>query len=439
MEITAIGGYSEFGRNMTALRVKDDIIVLDAGLNIDAYSDLTEGDDKYDYTREELIKVKAIPNVKVLDKDKANVKAFVFAHAHLDHIGGLIHIVRDFPNATIIGTPFTIEVIKGIFEESRKTIKNKMQKILPDGSFKLSKDITIEMINTTHSIPQSAMVLVKTPEGSVVYASDFKLDETPMIGLPTNMKRLNQLQNENVKALIIETTYASKPGRTPSEKVAKEMLEEVLDMEKKKKKAIIVTTFASHIARLKATMDYAIKMKRKPIFLGRSMRRYIDAAEKTNIAKFTGKAEIVKYRSHVQRKLQSLGKEGKEKYLIICTGHQAEPNSILRRISTGEMKFDLDNDDVIIFSCEVIPTPKNVENRKLMEQTFARKGVKIYTSVHQSGHAAKEELEEVIQAIKPQKIFATHGELKEKESFQKTCKNLGFECIIMKNEETRKI
>jgi len=436
MEITAIGGYSEFGRNMTCLEINGDLILLDAGLDIESYSDLTEGEEDYEFSIKELKKIKAILDITTKEKNK--VKAIIFAHAHLDHIGALMFISKEFKNATIIGTPFTIEVIKGIYEDSKKNISNELIKIEPNESYQINKDLKIELINTTHSIPQSTMVALHTKENIVIYASDFKLDETPTIGELTNMKRLEEIGREKKpKTLIVETTYAAKEGRTPSEKVAKELLEEVLELERKRQ-TIIVTTFASHIARLKTTMEYARKINRKPVFMGRSMERYLKAAENTKIAKFTGKSEVVKYKSQVKRKLQSIEKEGKEKYLIICTGHQAEPNSTLRRISTGEMNFKLTPKDLVVFSCSVIPTQKNIENRKILEQTLRKSGVKIYTDIHQSGHAAKEELKEVIAALKPERIFPTHGDMDQKKSFKETCDKIGIECTILKNGEKRK-
>lgn len=437
MEVTAIGGYSEFGRNMTCVKIGEDIILLDAGLDIESYSDLTEGEENYEFSMSELTKIKAIPDISSIEKKK--VKAIVFAHGHLDHIGALMFISKEFPNAIVIGTPFTMEVIKGIYEDERKTLQNKIKKIEPDGSYDLTKDIKIEMINTTHSIPQSTIVVIHTKNDILVYALDFKLDETPTIGEPTNMKRLKEIgRDSKPKTLIIETTYASKEGREASEKIAKELLEEVLELERKKQ-AIIVTTFASHIARLQTAMEYARKLNRKPIFMGRSMDRYLKAAETTKIAKFTGKAEVVKYKSQIKRRLQMIEREGKEKYLIICTGHQAEPNSTLRRISTGEMKFNLTPKDLVIFSCSVIPTQKNIENRRLLEQTLSRTGIKIYKDIHQSGHAAKEELKEVIQALNPKIIFPTHGDSKQKENFKETCEEMGIECTILKNGEKREI
>jgi ribonuclease J len=254
------------------------------------------------------------------------------------------------------------------------------------------------------------MVLVNTPEGKILYSNDFKFDNYPTIGAKPNYERLKELANEEVKLLIVDTLYADKPSKTPGENVAADMLRDVIIGTDSSGKALLVTTFSSHLARLKTIVGMGKKLGRKIVFLGRSLSKYIAAGENIGLVNFSKEGELVKYKRQVRTKLAQIAKAGPDKYMIICTGHQGEPKAVLSRIVNKEMNFKLDNGDHIVFSCNVIPTPVNIEAREELESKLRRYGVRIFKGAHVSGHAAREDLRELLLMVKPKKIIPAHSE-----------------------------
>ena len=197
--------------------------------------------------------------------------------------------------------------------------------------------------------------------------------------------------------------------KTPSEIVAREMLRDVLLGVNSKGKAIMVTTFASHLARLKSIIEFGKQLKRKVIFLGRSLAKYVEAGEKAGVVNFSKEVEIVKYSKNIQKRLKEIQKSGSEKYLLVVTGHQGEQKSVLYKIAKKEFKFNLYPEDNVVFSCRTIPTPTNIANREALENELKQTGVRIFKDIHQSGHAAREDLRDFIHIIKPKNIIPAHG------------------------------
>ncbi len=435
VEICAVSGFSEFGKNMTAVRYGDEVVIIDMGIHPENYIKFTEDEeDLAAVSTSRLVKVGAIPDTSVIDDWAHMVKAVIPSHAHLDHCGAVAYLADRY-NAPVLCTPFTAEVIRGMIKDREIQFRNKIEVVQPNGSKKVSNNIKVEFIHTTHSTPQSSTIAIHTPEGVVLYSGDFKFDMTPMLGKPPNLKRLGEIGNENVIAAVMESTYGGKPGRTPSEAVAREMLKESIEAADMKRNAIIVTTFSSHLARLKSILELGHHQGRKIVFLGRSMAKYIAAGEKVGLISFSKKAEIVRYGSKVERKLMQIKKDGKHNYLLVCTGHQGEPKSVLSRIIT---KNFLDAKDYVIFSCKTIPTPTNIRNRERLERELKRLGIHILVDVHQSGHGAQDELREFIELTKPALIIPTHGEEKEKREMHGLVKHLGYresQIRIMKDGE----
>ncbi len=423
VEICAVSGFSEFGKNMTAIRYGDEVVIIDMGIHPENYIKFTEDEeDLAAVSTSRLVKVGAIPDAEVIDDWAHMVKAIVPGHAHLDHCGAIAYLADRY-NAPVLCTPFTAEVIRGMIKDREIQFRNKIEVVQPNGSKKVSNNLKVEFIHTTHSTPQASTIAVHTPEGIVLYSGDFKFDMTPVLGKPPNIKRLGELGNEKVLAAIIESTYGGKPGRTPSEAVAREMLKEAIGAADTKRNAVIVTTFSSHLARLKSILEIGQHQGRKIVFLGRSMAKYISAGEKVGLISFSKEAEIVRYGSKVERKLMQIKKEGKHNYLLVCTGHQGEPKSVLSRIIT---KNFLDAKDYVIFSCKTIPTPTNIANRERLERELKRLGIHVLVDVHQSGHGAQDELREFIELTKPALIIPTHGDAKEKRGLHELAKLLGY-------------
>jgi len=423
LEIFAVGGYNEIGKNCTAVKIDDEIIIIDLGIHLENYIKLTEEDDLIKINPKNLIKAGAVPDISVLDKIKDNIKAIVVSHAHLDHLGAVPYLANKL-KVPIYGTPFTIEVIKNILIEDRIKINNKLVTQIPNSKCKITDDIQLELIHITHSTPQTALVALHTKYGTVLYANDFKLDTQPILGNGPNFKRLNELKGK-VDVLIVESTYAPDAKKMPSETIAREMLKEVLLEKKQNDELIIVTTFSSHIARLKTIIEFGKKLNRKIIFLGRSLAKYVDAAEKVGIVEFSKDIEIKKYGKQIKNFLRSIGKD-RNKYLLVVTGHQGEHRSVLSRISRGEMDFELVHGDRIIFSCNTIPTPTNIANREKLENELKKLGVEIFIEIHQSGHAAREDLRDFINILEPKNIIPAHGTKEMKEALAELAEEIGY-------------
>jgi len=408
MEICSVGGFNEVGKNMTALKVGDDAIIFDMGLFLPAIIDFEEeGGHRATLSADSLIKLGAIPDDRVLKEWRNNVRAIVIGHAHLDHLGAAAYLASKY-GCPILGTPFTIEVFKSMLRDDNIQLKNELKPLNPGSKIRINQNIEIEFINTTHSTLQTVMVAVHTPEGVVMYANDFKLDNSPVLGQPPDYKRLGSLQGK-VKTLIVESLYAHEKRKTPSEAVAREMLKDLFFGTDNKGHAVIVTTFASHIARIKSVIEFGRKLNRKVVLLGRSMKKYVDAAEKSHLINFSKEVEIYGYAHQIEKQLKKIEKK-RDQYLVICTGGQGEPKSVLTKMTTDVFPFQFLAGDHVIFSCRTIPVDINIANRTLLERKLRLKKVRIFTDIHVSGHAAREDLRDFIDLIKPKHLIPAHGD-----------------------------
>ena len=434
IEICTVGGYNEVGKNMTAVNVDGEVVIFDMGIHLESYIKYTEDEDIINVNPSELIKVGAVPDITKIEKWKDKVKAIIPTHAHLDHIGAVPYISSNY-DAPILGTPFTIAVLKTILKDERITIKNKIRKLAPNSVFQISKNLKVEFINITHSTPQTVMVALHTKYGVILYANDFKFDRFPTLGEKPNFKRLKELGKKGVLCLIVDSTYSRSCKKTPSESVAKEMLKDVLLGTGNKGKAVFVTTFSSHIARLRSIVECGKKMNRKIVFLGRSLSKYCKASESVGIAKFSD-VKIVKYRNDIKRTLGKINKTGMGKYLVVLTGHQGEPKAALSRIINGELGFNFEPDDHVVFSCITIPTPTNIENRRVLEAKLKNQHVRIFTDIHVSGHAAREDSRDLIELVRPKHIIPAHGEHKMTSAMADLALEMGYKennIHVMKN------
>lgn len=407
LEICSVGGYNQVGKNMTAINIDSNVIICDMGIHLENYIKLTEDEDILNILPRELIEVDAVPNIDTIKKWQDKVIAIVPTHAHLDHVGA-IPFIAQYYDAPIICTPFTNYVLKAICDSASLKLKNDIKVLNANSTIKINGEISIEFISMTHSVPQTAMVVIHTKYGKIVYANDFKLDNYPVLGTKVNYKRIRELGKDNVLCLIVDSTYSREHKKMPSESVAREMLKDVLLGTNSDGRAVIITTFSSHIARLKSIADFGQKMGRKVIFMGRSLEKYISAAEQVGFINFSDKFEIVKYSSKIKPRLNKIIKEGREKYLVVVTGHQGEPKATLSKMANG--MFDFQRGDHVVFSSTVIPTETNQKNRANIEEDLTRQGVRVFTDIHVSGHAGREDLRDMIEMIQPKHIIPAHGE-----------------------------
>ncbi|MFQ6105678.1 MAG: MBL fold metallo-hydrolase RNA specificity domain-containing protein, partial [Candidatus Hydrothermarchaeaceae archaeon] len=234
------------------------------------------------------------------------------------------------------------------------------------------------------------------------------------------------LGSEGVKALIVETTRVEDEGRTPSEKIAEHLLKDNL-LKSDTDRGLIVTTFSSHIARISSIVNAAVDIGRIPILLGRSMEKYSSIAEVIKILDLPSDAHMYGNFKSIQRMLKRVLKDGKEKYLLIVTGHQGEPDALLTRISNKKLPYVIKKDDQVIFSANIIPNPINVANRYALETKLKLQGARLFKGAHVSGHASREDHRDFLKILQPENVIPCHGELRMLASYAELAENLGYD------------
>ncbi|WP_456474017.1 RNase J family beta-CASP ribonuclease [Candidatus Pyrohabitans sp.] len=434
MEIVAVGGYEEVGRNMTVIRQGGDAIVIDMGIRLDRVL-IHEDTDISRLPPEELASRGIIPSVS---DDYGEVKAIVLTHGHLDHIGAVSILAKKFPMAPIIGTPYTIELVK---RELRGRRKNSLYVLEAGEMLQVAPKLSIEFVRITHSIPDTVFLVVHTPEGSVAYFNDFKLDDTPVIGEKPDYQRIRELGKEGLKALIIETTRVANDGRTPSELVARTLVEDTL-IKSNPEHGLIVTTFSSHIARIKSILDMAEKLGREPLLLGRSMEKYVTIAERKGIISLPKGTHVYGGRDAIKRALKRAAKD-KKRYLLIITGHQGEQDALLTRITNQKLDFRIEAGDEVVFSAGIIPNPINVAQRYSLETKLKMQGARLFKDLHVSGHASREDHYDLLKMLQPEKIIPTHGTLDMLAIYAELAETLGYainrEVFLLRNGQRMEV
>ena len=426
MKIHTVGGYSEVGKNMTVVELKDDAFMFDCGFFLPPIVELEERDKVYSENR--LANIGAIPNDKVLPKEvKQKIRAIMPSHAHLDHIGAIPYLGYKY-KAPVLGTPFTIEVLKTLYKDEGLDFRNNLKALQPNSSYMIQgkkRKYKLDVINMTHSTIQTSMLALHTPEGVFLYSNDFKLDNSPILGLKPNYDTLRSIAKEGVKALVVDSLYAPDYRKTASEKVARTLLEDVMLTTTNDKAAMIVTTFSSHIARLKSIVDFGKKLNREIIFVGRSLNKYVTAAKNVNQCPFFKDIRIVSYRRQVEKALISANKN-RSKFLLVTTGHQGEPFSVLDRMARNHLPFTLQSEDHVIFSSSVIPTEVSIQNRQQLDKRLKKRGVRLFNNIHVSGHAGREDLRDFINMVSPEHILPAHGDYEKSEALMDLAKELGY-------------
>jgi len=382
-----LGGLEEVGKNMSAFEFGNDILVIDAGLMFP-----NEDMPGIDYV---------IPDINWLVGNKDRIRGMIITHGHLDHTGAIPYIYNKLGSPQIYSAPLTVGLIKKRLEEFGLENKVKISTIIPGQDVLTLGVFKIETFRLNHNIPDSFGLSITTPEGTIVYATDWKFDHTPADGKPTDFSKLAELGGRHVLALFSDSTNAEKPGHTVSEKEIEDSLFKLIENARGR---VIIATFSSLISRIQQILNVAKKIGRKVAFSGRSMVANVEVAASL-------KALLLPEDTVID--IADTGKFSDNRVIIVCTGSQGEERSALTRIAAGEHRqIKIRRGDTVILSSS--PIPGNERSISDVMDNLFREGARVIyqklMDVHTSGHAYQEDLKLMIGLIKPKYFVPIHGE-----------------------------
>ncbi|MBE0598820.1 MAG: ribonuclease J [Desulfuromonadales bacterium] len=342
-----------------------------------------------------------IPDVSVLTERIGDICALVLTHGHEDHIGAVPYLLKKLGNPPIYGTSLTLGLLQGKLEEHGLTSTARLQRVRPGQEVSLGSAFRVEFYRAAHSIVDGVGLAIRTPAGLVVHTGDFKLDQTPVDGEPTDLPRLAAYGQEGVLLLLADSTNVEKEGYTLSERVVGEAFANILP---RCTGQVVLATFSSNIHRLQQAADAAIACGRKILVNGRSMVANIAIARQLGYMRIPDDALI---------DLRTMRELPRDQVAILTTGSQGEPLSALSRIALDDHKqIQLQAGDSVILSSKFIPG--NEKAITDMINHLYRRGAEVYyettSEVHVSGHASQEELKLVLSLVKPRFFVPVHGE-----------------------------
>ena len=347
----------------------------------------------------------------IIDK-KDDLLGIVLTHAHEDHIGAISHIWPDL-KCNIYATPFTAVLIKEKFKEKKIDITKNLKIVELNGSIKLGS-FNIEFVTLTHSILEPNGLSIKTPVGTILHTGDWKVDPNPLIGEKINENKLKEIGNEKVLAMICDSTNVFNPGRAGSESDVRDSLLKIMSL---KSKRIVVTSFASNVARMESVFYCAEKINREISLVGRSMNRIFKAARQCG------------YLKNIKDPIdpREAKKFPREKIVYLCTGSQGEPMGAMKRIIKGiHPDVFLEKNDVVIFSSKIIPG--NEKKLYSLHNDIIKQDIELVTEetdfVHVSGHPNREDLKDMYNWVKPNSIIPVHGEHRHMNEHMKFAKEM---------------
>ena len=388
VKVSFLGGLNEIGKNITLIECEGDMIIIDCGM---AFPD-------GDMLGVDLV----IPDFTYIEQNFDKVKGIVLTHGHEDHIGGLPYLLSRV-NIPIYGTPLTLGLVGNKLREHSLFNKAKLNVVNAGDTIKLGC-MEVKFIHVNHSIPDAVAFAIRTPAGTLVHTGDFKIDCTPISGDAIDFSSFAQAGDEGVLALLAESTNASRPGFTRTERLVSDSLNMLFNNAANYR--IIIATFASNVNRVQQIIDCAAKYGRKVAFSGRSMVNYMDVAKKLG---------YLNVPDNILIDLDMLDKYPREQIVLVTTGSQGEPMSALSRMAYSDhRKVMVGEGDFIIIPANPIPgNEKTVGN--VVDELLKRGCKVIYESmydVHVSGHACQEELKIIHRLVRPKFFIPVHGEQK---------------------------
>jgi ribonuclease J len=359
-----------------------------------------------------------MPDVSFLEKERRNLVALVLTHAHEDHFGAIIDLWPKL-QCPIYATPFSAALFAAKLESERNPPKIPVTVVPSGGRIDLGP-FNVEFIPVAHSIPESHALAIHTEVGTVLHTGDWKLDPTPILGPPTDEKRLRELGEAGVLALVGDSTNAVRDGRSPSEA---EVATIIAGLVKSAKGRVAVTTFASNVARVKAVADAAKAADREVVVVGRAMERVVQVARECGYLDGTKSF----------RGMDLYGHFPADKVLAICTGSQGEPRAALARIANNDHPaVTLNKGDTVIFSSRTIPGNEKAVGSII--NGLVAQGVEVITDrthlVHVSGHPRRDELRDIIAWVRPQILIPVHGEALHLSEHAKLARTAGVPKVI---------
>jgi len=401
LRIVPLGGLGEIGKNMIAVEYGDNLMVIDAGIMFPENDMLG-----IDYI---------IPDFDYIIKRRDIVRGIVVTHGHEDHTGAIRHVLQEI-EAPIYATNLT----RGLLEVKLSRgglLKNADLRTIQAGETANIGPFQVEFFHVSHSIPDGVGLGISTPAGLIVHSGDFKFDHTPVDNWPTDFAKLAEFGGRGVLALLADSTNADKPGWTPSERVIDPAFDAVFQEAQGR---IIIGSFASLISRMAQVARATANHGRKLAFVGTSM------VENAKMARKLGYLDIP---DELNVSIDQALKMPPSQVVLLCTGTQGEPSSILGRLSTGtNRQFSIETGDTVILSSHPIPGNEEMVHRTI-NRLFQRGAHVIYDSiapVHVSGHASQEEMKMLHQLVQPEHFIPIHGELRHLKQHAKLAQEIGM-------------
>ena len=412
LKIIPLGGLHEVGKNITVFEYEDEIIIVDCGLS---------------FPEDDMLGIDlVIPDISYLEKNKEKIKGMIITHGHEDHIGSVPYFLKQI-NIPIYAPRLAAGLIRNKLEEHKLLRSTTIIEVMQGQTIKLGKYFNIEIIRSTHSIPDSVMLAITTPVGTILHTGDFKVDFTPIDGKIMDLGRIAELGNQGILALMSDSTNAERKGFTMSESSVGDVFDKLFIHCTKR---IVVATFASNVHRVQQIVNLAVKYGRKIAVCGRSMVNMIDTARELGYIDCPEDLFI---------DIDMIGTYNDEQLVIITTGSQGEPMSALTRMAAGDhRKVTITPNDLVIISANPIPGNEKFVSKVVddLMQIGAEVVYSALADVHVSGHACQEEQKLIIALAKPKYFIPVHGEYRQLMAHAETAKDMGIEgknIILMSN------